>query len=109
MAWNIRWQCCFQSLNGTYYAVNIYEKNYLGSIVQLTGAAEPFVTQEDDSDDIFTPIRVQTGYLRIIDPNGALLETLVPAYNTQRLVRLVTGTYSGGVFSQGVGDSSVKG
>ncbi len=60
MAWNIHWQCCFQSLGGTQYAVNIYEQDYDGSIVQLIGSDKPFVTQEDDDDDVFTPIRTQT-------------------------------------------------
>ena len=101
MAWNIHWQCCFQSFGGTQYAVNIYEQNYTGSIVQLTGAAEPFVTQEDDNDDIFTPIRVQTGYLRVIDMDGTLLEELTPNGSTERLVRLVRGTYSNGTFTAG--------
>ena len=31
----------------------------------LTGAAEPFVTQEADDADMFLPIRTQTGYIRI--------------------------------------------
>ena len=95
MAWNIHWQCCFQSLNGTQYAVNICEQDYDGDIVQLTGSAEPFVTQEDDSDDIFTPIRMQTGYLRVIDPDGTLLADLIPQNNTERLVQLFHGTYTG--------------
>ena len=95
MAWNIHWQCCFQSFGGTQYAVNIYEQNYSGSIVQLTGASEPFVTQEDDDDDIFKPIRVQTGYLRVIDYDGTLMESIIPSNNTEKLVRLIQGTYTG--------------
>lgn len=106
--WNIHWQCCFQSLNGTQYAVNIYEQSYTGSIIQLTGSADPFVTQEDDSDDIFTPIRMQTGYFRFIDPDGTLFEDIIPANNTEKLVRLVTGTYNNGTFIQGSGSDSVK-
>lgn len=103
MAWNIHWQCCFKSFGGTQYAVNIYEQNYSGSIVQLTGASEPFVTQEDNDDDIFKPIRMQTGYLRVIDYDGTLMESIIPSSNTEKLVRLVqgnyTGTYPSGSFS----------
>ena len=95
MAWNIHWQCCFQSMNGTQYAVNICEQNYQGSIIQLQGGDKPFTTQEDDSDDIFTPIRIQTGYLRVVDPDGSLLEDILPNNNTERLVQLFHGTYTG--------------
>lgn len=64
----IHWQVKFRSLRAnTLYTVNIYDDSYTGSPVQLTGAAEPFVTQEDDSKDFFTPVRIQSGYLRIVD------------------------------------------
>lgn len=99
MAWNIHWQCCFKSFGGTQYAVNIYEQNYSGSIVQLTGAAEPFVTQEDDNDDIYVPIRKQTGYLRIVDTDGTLLESIMPKNNTEKMVRLYAGSYNNGTFT----------
>lgn len=97
--WYTHWQCQFQSFNGTQYAVNICKQTArVGDIVQLTGAAEPFTTQEDDSDDIFTPIRIQTGYLRVIDPDGTLMADLIPANNTERLVQLWSGTNTDGRF-----------
>lgn len=102
MAWNIHWQCCFKSFGGTQYAVNIYEQNYNGSIVQLNGAPDPFVTQEDDDDDIYIPIRKQTGYIRIIDTDGLLLESIMPKNNTEKLVRLYSGTYNNGTFTPDV-------
>lgn len=95
MAWKTHWQCCFQSMNGTQYAVNICEQDYDGDIVQLTGAEQPFTTQEDESEDIFTPIRSQSGYLRVIDLDGTLLADLIPQNNTERLVQLFHGTYTG--------------
>lgn len=97
--WYTRWQCQFQSFGGTNFAVNICTKQQPGSVQQLTGAAEPFTTQEDDSDDIFTPIRSQTGYLRVIDPDGSLLADLIPANNTERLVQLWSGTNTGASFT----------
>lgn len=114
MAWNIHWQCCFTSRNGTQYAVNICEQDYSGSIVQLTGAPEPFVTQEEDDDNIFTAIRPQTGYLRVIDTtnNGDLLETIIPANNTEKMVQLLVGTIteSGGniTFTTQSGNTAIK-
>lgn len=87
-------------MNGTQYAVNICKQTArTGNIVQLTGASQPFSTQEDDSDDIFTPIRTQTGYLRVIDTDGTLLADLIPANNTECLVQLWSGTNSGGTFT----------
>ena len=96
MAWIKKYQIPFQSLTGTQYMVYIYEKgSSQGSITTLTAAADPFVTQEDNSDDIFTPIRKQTGYLRVIDEtnDGTLLETLIPTNNTEKMVKLYTGTW----------------
>lgn len=65
----IHWQVKFRSLRtNTLYTVNIYDADYTGSApVQLTGADNPFETQEDDNDDLFTPVRTQSGYLRIVD------------------------------------------
>ncbi len=74
------------------YTVNVYEWDYAGDVVTLTGASEPFVTQEDDDTDIFTPVRTQTGYLRVIDTTGGkLLEEMMPANNTEKPVRLMLG------------------
>ena len=99
MAWNLHWQCCFQSYLSRQFAINIYEQNYQGSVVRLTGASNPFVTQENSDDDIFTAIRCQTGYIRLIDTDGTLLETLIPSNNTQKLVRLYNGTYANDTFT----------
>lgn len=74
------------------YTVNVYEWDYTGDVVTLTGASEPFVTQEDDDTDIFTPVRTQTGYLRVIDTTGGqLLEEMMPKNNTEKPVRLMLG------------------
>lgn len=108
MAWNLHWRCCFQSFGGTQYAVNIYDEDYSGSVVQLTGAAEPFETNEDADEDIFKTVRSESGYLRVIDEDGTLIESMMPQNNTQRLVKLVTGTYANSAFTQGSGEDSVK-
>ena len=64
----IHWQVKFRSLRAqTLYTVNVYDNSYTGSPVQLTGAAQPFETSEDNDDDFFAPIRTQSGYLRIVD------------------------------------------
>ena len=68
-----------------------------GAAVPLKGGSQPFTTQEDTDEDMFTPIRTQTGYLRIVDDskdaNGNALEAnwwkdLIPATGTSRPVTL---------------------
>ena len=76
------------SKNGVSYLVNIHEQDYTGSIVTLTGAAQPFITQEDDDDDIFMPIRGQSGYIRIVTDDSTLLDSIVPPNELSHLVTL---------------------
>ena len=87
----------FKSLRaGTVYTLNI--GGGTGNAVPLKGGAQPFVTQEDDSDDQFAPIRTQSGYIRIIDDgldaNGNAFDykDLIPQTNTSRPVTLTAGS-----------------
>lgn len=85
---------------GTTYTVNIYDATYSGSPVVLRGAAQPFTTQEDSDEDMFIPIRSQSGYLRVFDngkdSSGTSLgsdwwKSLVPAKDSDRPVTLTAG------------------
>jgi hypothetical protein len=94
----IHWQVKFKSLRaGTDYTVNIYDENYSGNPIPLKGGAEPFVTQEDDDEDMFAPIRTQSGYIRIVDDgldaNGNAWDwkTLLPSTDTDRPITLTDG------------------
>ena len=97
----IHWQIRFKSLRTqTDYRVNIYDANYSGNPIQLNGGAEPFTTEEDGSDDMFTPIRKQNGHIRIVDngkdANGNSLgadwwKSLVPLTDKDRPVTLTDG------------------
>ena len=70
MAYGVHWQIDFVALlTNDVYKVEILEDGYDGDIVYLYGAENPIETTEDNSDDILTPIRKQTGHLRIAD-NG---------------------------------------
>ena len=92
----IHWQVQFKSLkSATVYTASIYDPNYSGNTrIQLKGGAQPFVTQEDDTDDMFTPIRTQSGYLRIVDDgydadgNAFNWRTFIPTTDTDRPVIL---------------------
>ena len=84
----IHWQVKFKSLRtDTLYTVSVYDDSYTGSPVQLKGAAQPFVTQEDTSDDMFFPVRTQSGYLRIKDDGkDASGNTLSAADNWRAMI-----------------------
>lgn len=92
----IHWQVKFSSLRSNIlFAANVYDDSYTGATpVQLTGAAVPFETQEDDSDDPFEPVRTQSGYLRIVDTgedndgNAFDWRTFIPTTDTDRPVTL---------------------
>lgn len=87
----------FKSLRaGTVYTLNIGGGS--GTAVALHGGAEPFTTDEDASEDQFTPIRTQSGYFRIVDNGYAANGTtafdwkdLLPATDSERPVTLTQG------------------
>lgn len=101
----------FKSLRSeTSYSVNIGGGS--GDPIQLKGGASPFLTQEDDDEDMFIPVRTQTGYISIIDDgrdyNGHIIDEeagrnwwrdLMPQTDTSRPVTLTDG--NGTVLWQG--------
>ena len=87
----VRWQIKFASLQGTDYVIDYYDADYTGSsITQLTGAAEPFITNEDTDDDFFVPVRTQSGYIKFVAQNDAIVGDLMPVQATDRPVVLRT-------------------
>lgn len=101
----IHWAIGFKSLrSGTEYTVNIHDANYSGSAVLLYGGAEPLTTEEDGNEDMFQPIRTQSGSIRIVDcglsVNGAAFnwKNLLPSAGADRPV---TVTANGGVVWHG--------
>lgn len=86
----------FKSLRaGTVYTLNI--GGGTGDAIPLKGGAQPFTTQESDDEDMFVPIRTQSGYFRIVDDgkdaNGNAWDwkDLIPATDTSRPVTLTKG------------------
>lgn len=112
MAFNIHWKILFKSLRaGTVYTVNIWKDGTLPSGYPLTlkGGAEPMTTDEDADEDMFCPVRKQSGYFRIVDDGRARnangqdvafdWKTMLPVNDTDRPVTLTDG--SGNVVWQG--------
>lgn len=97
MAWFNKYGIPFESKDGTQYMIYILvQSDSPQTVTYLTGADEPFVTSENKDDDIFTPMRGQTGYIRIIDDtqDGSLLASLVPQNNTEKLVVFWSGSWN---------------
>ena len=85
----IRWQIQFKSLLGTGYVLSIYDAGYTGTaITDIKGAAEPFVTGDDNGKDFFMPICTQSGYIRMIAENDGIVGELTPILATDRPVVL---------------------
>ncbi len=92
----VRWRIPFKPLRSNEtYTVNIHDANYSGTPVTLKCGGDPFSTQEDDDDDLFTPIRTQSGYIRIVDDGFAAdgstpynWKDLLPLTDTDRPVTL---------------------
>jgi len=85
----------FRSLRGTGIIYTLSIGGGTGTAVALKGGAKPFTTQEDNSEDMFTPVRTQSGYIRIVDDGYAADGTtafdwkdLIPATDTSRPVTL---------------------
>lgn len=62
----IHWKVPFVTRKGTTMSVNIYDDTYSGTPLTLWGAAVPFQTREEKSDDVLKPTRLSTGYIRIM-------------------------------------------
>ena len=93
MARAIKWTVPFMSLNGTSCHVDIYEEDYNGEVITLTGAANPFEYEEDADEDLLNGIiRYRTGYLRVIEENYGDLDDIYPLVNTDRYVEFYYGS-----------------
>lgn len=85
---NKRWQLEFTTLQGNRAVISIYKEGYDGTAFDiLTPAAVPFETEEDNGEDILTPVRGHTGYLRVIDTDGTAGQ-LSPDDNRQHYLEL---------------------
>ena len=81
MAFQLFYKIPFVSLrSGTTYTVNIYKNDTPGSgyPLKLKGGADPMTTDEDASEDQFTPIRSQSGYFRMVDDGHATNSASTP-------------------------------
>ena len=68
----VRWTITFKTLSGSVGLVNVYDRDYSGTAIALTPAANPFFITRSQN-DLITPVVSDSGYLRVID-NGLAAE-----------------------------------
>lgn len=109
----VHWEVSWTSKSGGDYRLAIFDDAWHGGIVRLNAAAHPFVTEEDEDEDFFLPIRIQRGQLNLLDTGFDLdggefdWTDILPTHARSRKVELVhnmrvvwrgwlePGTYSG--------------
>lgn len=78
MARNVKWRMRFMAFdNVTQYTVSIYTEDTVSSVTELTPAAIPFETQEDNDDNAFIPVRTSTGYLRFVVTDQSIINEIM--------------------------------
>lgn len=93
-----QWTIDFMSRTGTPYHIAIDGK--VGDDMSLTPAADPFVTQEEGDEDLFVPVRTQSGSIRVVTDDAQLIRNIIPDSGGTRKVS-VTNTQSGVVVWKG--------
>lgn len=88
-----RWTIPFKSLNGTDCHVDIFDDDYEGEVQTLTGTAEPFFYEEDNSEDLINDvIRYRTGYINVVERYADELADIHPTSEQARWVEFYYGT-----------------
>ena len=91
----VRWTIPFMSKKGVSCRVNINDPSFPSSAspMTVTGAADPFFFEEENSDDLLNDVlRYRTGYIRIID-DGDIYKHLDEIYPTSTFNRYVEAYY----------------
>ena len=93
----LRWYFTFQTFSGNTCRVEIDDRNYSGSAVELnkdvTGSPgcpsdNPVVIEEDNSNDMLQAVRIKTGYLHLIELTEDGLRAMFPETGTQMSIRI---------------------
>ncbi len=81
----------FQSRTGKNYELRIVDDS-LNANTALVGSVEVFTTDEDTDEDVFLPVRCQTGYVRFVDTDDGQWRTIMPQYSAEKRVILLDGS-----------------
>lgn len=62
-----------------------------GSVTIANGDVSPLVIEEDNNDDMLSPIRTKTGYLKIVEPNFGDYNDIFPTSPKSHVIRTEDG------------------
>ena len=65
------------AFDNTLYTVSIYTEDTVSSVTELTPAAIPFETQENNDNNAFIPVRTSTGYLRFVVTDLSIINEIM--------------------------------
>ena len=85
MARNVKWRMRFMAFDNTLYTVSIYTEDTVSSVTELTPAAIPFETQENNDNNAFIPVRTSTGYLRFVVTDLSIINEALYEYDQSLL------------------------
>lgn len=86
MARGLKWRMEFVSLHGNVCRVDVLTRDYTGDAMTLIGAAEPFVTEEDDSTNLLDYVRFTSGNLNVVEEEFGDLDELFPVDDFEHFV-----------------------
>jgi hypothetical protein len=79
----------FNNIDGVRFRVMISQKEYVGAVYILEGAASPFVINyRDNSESIYAPIKASEAVIRIVSQNGFDILTVISEDDTEFKVTL---------------------
>lgn len=94
-----RWTIPFKSLGDTDCRIDIYEKDWTGSVEtigasssQLVAGANPIFYEEDNDEDLLHVIRAKTGYINIVEKTYGAMQPLFSQTNDQHFVEFYYGS-----------------
>ena len=85
----------FRTLLGKYVTVNIFDRDFTGTAIELDKDVpnspgmptdNPVVIEEDDSTNMLDVIRTKTGYINIVTDNINLVRNIIPMTGATRKV-----------------------
>ena len=83
-----KWRVEQVTEKGDRVRVNVMVEEYDGDVMEVEGAADLISWEDDTDEDILKPVRVMSGYLRVIDDGSGVVEMMMPTNNQEHYVEV---------------------